>query len=148
MGPEIAGVIITAVEACYKVATSIESITRNYTNAHTFVADLGRTCEQTKEHMRHLRSALDEGPLGDHRGGRRSSILETYYATHDEFDARLDSMLQELKKFRFDQDTRGSCRDVSSRMQMVWKRPRIEDMKRDILYRSSSMQLLLVTIQM
>ena len=137
--------VIAAIEACYRIATSIDPIIDNYTNAHKFIADLRRTCEQMREHLRCVRTALDQGPLATPRDGRRSSILASYYASHDDFDERLVSTLRELEKFRFEQDTGA---EVSSRMQMIWKRPRIEDMKRDILLKNSAMLLLLVTILM
>jgi hypothetical protein len=143
---EIASGVIAVIEGCFTVATSIESIITNYNNAHRYVLDLRNVCRRTKEQLDQLRSSLERGPLRDrgYEDGRRNSILVRYYDAHDDFSAQLVSILRELDKFGF----REGSRNVTSRMQMIWKRPRIEELKLSIRYKSIDMQLLLTTIQM
>jgi hypothetical protein len=149
---DVLAAIVAAIEGGLLIASAIDPIITNYNDAPRLVASLTKRCRRTQGELKKLRSALedissdlDKDCLEESHLEKPISALKTFYDAHSDFDKLLSRILGDLGAFRFDDGRRS---DLASRVSMIWRRPRIEDMKREINDICTEMLLLIATVQM
>jgi len=143
---DIASAILAFASACYGAARALDRLISDYDHAPDVVLALRSHCTATRMVLKQLTQALNEGALRGVNGNYEA--LSEYHRYNREFETQLKHFLSELDKFSGCTNSQFTRRPSWGRIRVIWRKQYLEDMRRDILERKSTIQLLIISLQL
>lgn len=143
---EIAGCALAFAGACYRGAEVIASIITNYREAPKFISSLQKNCKEMQRTLGELNNVLGRGPMARPSDEQRA-LLRLYQRDQAEFATRLQEYQTELRKYIRSENSRIANFVPWDRLRVVWRRQYLNDMRSAFLESRSSIQFLLIALQ-